>query len=168
MSWTAVLKRKTQRRLKKATPADPGAGLLFSKEILASLFQSAPRAASRAATRRTSARTSTNRPTAETRPEYCCAKCQTRNWCDRSSCRHCGMARPRSIARTMGINPRRAPPGAPAARPTNAPQIKPGVQAETFRRAAADMRKAGAPPNVIEPVLAAEQEARQRLSEAKA
>ena len=68
----------------------------------------------------------------------------------------------------MGINPRRAPPGAPAARPTNAPQIKPGVQAETFRRAAADMRKAGAPPNVIEPVLAAEQEARQRLSEAKA
>ena len=70
--------------------------------------------------------------------------------------------------RSTGTTVRRSSPGGPAARPAAASAIKPGQQAEAFRKAAADMRKAGAAPDVIKPVLAAGQEARQRQSEAKA
>ena len=58
--------------------------------------------------------------------------------------------------------------GGPAARPAAASPIKPSQQPETFRKVAAEMRKAGAAPEVIQPVLTVEQEARQRHFEAKA
>ena len=109
-----------------------------------------------------------SRSPAVVRPEYSCVHCQTMNWCDRAAYRQCGTAHPRGAPRAPGATSRRPPLGAPATRQEAASPIKPGLQAETFRRAAADMRKAGAPPNVIEPVLAAEREARQRQTEAKA
>ena len=62
----------------------------------------------------------------------------------------------------------RPPAGGPPTRSTATSPVKPGQQAETFRKAAAEIRKAGAAPEVLQPVLAAEQEARQRQSEAKA
>ena len=69
--------------------------------------------------------------------------------------------------RSTGPAARRSPPGGPAARPAAAPAITHGQQAGTFRKVAAEMRKAGVAPEVIKLVLAAKQEVRQRQSEAK-
>ena len=135
MSWKVHTTRKTKRRLAKAIPADPSAGLALAKEIIASLFQHVPHRGTSATEARAAPM---NKATASTaRPEYACPFCGTMNWCDRSTCRQCRGPPPagrpagnNTTGRTMG-------PRAKALTRTGPAATSPGQQAEALRQAAA-------------------------------
>ena len=96
------------------------------------------------------------------RPEWRC-ECGTTNFEDRNVCRRCAQRRPPGCsARVPNAGEWPALPGNDGSK-----GISPGKQAEAFSQAAAKARRAGAPPEAIEPLQAEERAARQRQLDRK-